>query len=163
MCEVTAVLPENYEESEAPRADSAQALFAAIFFAVWAADSFWLHWTTHYSQQVSSIIRTTLFILLTLLGGYLSWASHKQIFGVARQEAELVDYGVFRLSRHPMYLGIMMIYLGLTLSSMSVAALVVLAVIFLFYNYLASYEEAKLIENFGEKYYNYSKRVRRWL
>lgn len=157
------MLPENYEESEAPRADAAQVLFAAVFFVVWTADSFWLHWTTHCSQQVPSITRTALFILLTLLGGYLSWASHKQIFGVTRQEAELVDYGVFRFSRHPMYLGIMMIYLGFTLSSMSIAALVVLAVIFLFYNYLASYEEAKLIENFSEKYYNYRKRVRRWL
>ena len=157
------MLPERYEESEAPYADTAQALFAVFFLSVWTADSFWLRWTTHLSWQVPGVVRTTLFLLLALVGGYFSWKAHEQIFGVTRDEPELVDYGVFRLSRHPMYLGIMMIYLGLTLSSMSVAALVVLAAIFLFYNYLASYEEEKLVECFGEKYLNYMRRVRRWL
>ena len=157
------MLPGNYEESEAPRADAAQALFAFIFFTVWAADSFWLHWTTGYSHHIPDLIRTTLFILLTLLGGCLSWMAHKQIFGVVRQEAELLDYGVFQVSRHPMYLGIMMIYLGLALSSMSVAALLLLIAIFYFYNYLASYEEAKLTELFGGRYLDYMRRTRRWL
>ena len=85
------------------------------------------------------------------------------MFGVVRQEAEFVDYWVFRYGRHPMYLGIMMIYLGFTLSYLSVAALVVLTAVFFFYNYLASYEEAKLIEFFGDRYLDYGKRVRRWL
>ena len=157
------MLPENYEESEAPKADAAQALAALIFFAIWLADSFWLHWTTGYFQQVPGLTRTILFIALTLLGGYLVWMAHKQIFGVARQEAELVDCGVFRVSRHPMYLGIMIIYLGLTLSSLSVAVFSALIIIFFFYNYLASYEEAKLIEFFGDLYLDYMKKVRRWI
>ena len=157
------MLPENYRESEAPKADAAQAVLAAVFFTVWTADSFWLNLTTGYSAQVPSIVRTTLFASLTLLGCYLSWKAHKQIFGAVRREPELVDYGVFRVSRHPMYLGIMMIYLGLVLSSMSMAALLVLIAIFFFYNYLAAFEEAKLTEFFGGKYLNYMKRVRRWL
>jgi protein-S-isoprenylcysteine O-methyltransferase Ste14 len=157
------MLPEKYEESEAPYADTAQALFTVFFLPVWAVDSFWLRWTTHLSRQVPGVVRATLFMLLTLVGGYFSWKAHQQIFGVVRQEPELVDYGVFRLSRHPMYLGIMMIYLGLTLSSISLAALFVLAAIFLFYDYLASYEEAKLVECFGERYLDYMERVRRWL
>ncbi len=156
------MLPERYEESEAPHADTAQALFAVIFLTVWAADSFWLRWTTYLSRQVPGIIRATLFLVLALVGGYLSWRAHEQIFGVARDEPELVDYGVFRLSRHPMYLGIMMIYLGLSLSSLSLAALAVLAGVFLFYDYLASYEEARLVECFGDRYLDYMGRVRRW-
>jgi protein-S-isoprenylcysteine O-methyltransferase Ste14 len=157
------MLPENYKESEAPQADAIQAVLAAVFFTVWAADSFWLHWSTSYSAQVPGMVRTTLFAALTLLGCYLSWRAHRQIFGVVRREAELVDYGVFRVSRHPMYLGIMMIYLGLALSSMSAAALFVLIIVFLFYNHLAAYEERKLIEFFGERYLDYAKRIRRWL
>jgi protein-S-isoprenylcysteine O-methyltransferase Ste14 len=157
------VLPENYRESEAPYADAAQAVLAAIFFTIWAADSFWLHWTTGYSALVPSMVRTTLFIALTLFGCYFSWTAHKQIFGVNRKKPELVDYGVFQVSLHPMYLVIMMIYLGLTLSSMSVAAFLMLVVVFIFYNYLASYEEAKLAEFFGDRYIDYIKRTRRWL
>jgi protein-S-isoprenylcysteine O-methyltransferase Ste14 len=156
------VLPENYKESEAPYADAAQAISAAIFITVWATDSFWLHWTTDYSTQIPGIIRVGAFTVLALIGCYLSWTAHKQIFEVVRHEAELVDNGVFRFSRHPMYLGVMMIYLGLTLSSMSAAALLVLVAVFFLYNYLASYEEAKLTECFGEKYMDYMKRVRRW-
>ena len=157
------MLPENYEESEAPRADAAQALCAFVFFTVWAADSFWLRWTTGYAQHVPGMVRTALFVSLTVLGGYVSWMAHRLIFGVVRHEAELVDHGVFRVSRHPMYLGIMMIYLGLALSSMSAASLILLIPIFYFYNYLASYEEAKLVEFFGGRYLNYMKRVRRWV
>jgi protein-S-isoprenylcysteine O-methyltransferase Ste14 len=157
------VLPERYEESEAPHADAAQGLFALMFLMVWAVDSFWFHWTTHLSRQVPGVVRVTLFLVLALVGGYLSWRAHEQIFGVARDEPELVDYGVFRLSRHPMYLGIMMIYLGLSLSSVSLAALAVLAAVFLFYDYLASYEEARLVECFGNRYLDYMDKVRRWL
>ena len=156
------MLPERYEDSEAPHADAAQAVFAVFFLSVWAADSFWLRWTTALSRTVPGVVRAALFLLLALVGGYVSWRAHEQIFGVDRHEPELVDYGVFRFSRHPMYLGIMMIYLGLALSSMSAASLVVWAAVFLFYDFLASYEEARLVECFGEGYLDYMGRVRRW-
>jgi protein-S-isoprenylcysteine O-methyltransferase Ste14 len=157
------VLPERYEESEAPHADAAQAVFAVFFFSVWAADSFWLRWTTAFSHMVPGVVRAALLLLLALVGGYISWRAHEQIFGVDRHEPELVDYGVFRLSRHPLYLGIMMIYLGLALYSVSVAALVALAGVFLFYDYLASYEEERLVGCFGDRYLYYMGKVRRWL
>jgi len=156
------LLPENYDESEAPLADTIQAILAVAFFTVWVADSFWLNWTTNYSNYVPNVTRTAIFFSLILVGGYLSWMAHKQIFGIVRQEAELVDYGVFRLSRHPMYLGIMIIYLGLAIYTFSLASFLAVIVIFLFYNYLASYEEKKLVEYFGDEYTNYMKKTRRW-
>ena len=157
------MLPERYEDSEAPHADAAQGVFAVFFLSVWAADSFWLRWTTALSRMVPDVVRAALFLLLALVGGYISWRAHEQIFGVDRHEPELVDYGVFRLSRHPMYLGMILIYLGLALSAMSAAALVVWAAVFLFYDYLASYEEARLVECFGDRYLDYMGKVRRWL
>jgi protein-S-isoprenylcysteine O-methyltransferase Ste14 len=113
--------------------------------------------------MVPVVVGAALFLLLAVVGGYISWRAHEQIFGVDRHEPELVDHGVFRLSRHPIYLGIMLIYLGLALSSMSAASLVVLAAVFLFYDYLASYEEARLGECFGDRYLDYMGKVRRWL
>ena len=157
------MLPEDYEESEAPYADASQAVFATIFFVVWESDSFWLHVTTSYSQYIPSSIRNALFLVFTVAGGYMGWMAHEQIFGVAREEAELVDYGVYGLSRHPMYLGIMTVFLGLVVSTASVAAMVVLLGVFLFYHYLASYEEMKLVEFFGDRYVAYMARVRRWV
>jgi protein-S-isoprenylcysteine O-methyltransferase Ste14 len=157
------VLPERYEESEAPKADIFQAIVALVFFVTWGLDSFWLNLTTGYSEYLSDMIQNTLFILLMLLGGYLTWKAHKQIFETKRLEAELVDYGVFHYSRHPMYLGIMMMYLGLTISTMSIATFMLLIGIFFFYDYLAAYEETKLIEFFGDGYRQYMKKTRRWL
>ena len=156
------MLPEKYEESEAPFADAAQAVLALVFFVLWGADSFWLNLTTGI-LIVPSLIRTGAFITLLVVGGYTTWSAHKLIYGTDREEAELVDYGVFRVSRHPMYLGIMIMYLGLAISSMSMAALLMLTVIFIFYNYIAAYEERKLTEYFGDSYRDYMKRVRRWL
>jgi len=156
------MLPECYEESEAPHADALQAVVATIFFIVWVLDSFWLHVITGYSQHIPSSIRNALFLVLIVAGGYMGWRAHEQIFGVAREEAELVDYGVYGFSRHPMYLGIMTVFLWLVVSTASAVALVVLLGVFLFYNYLASYEERKLIEFFGDRYVAYMARVRRW-
>jgi protein-S-isoprenylcysteine O-methyltransferase Ste14 len=157
------LLPENYRESEAPFADTLQAIFAILFFIIWGADSFWLKRTTYLSAYVPAIIRTSLLVLLTFMGGYLTWKAHEEIFGTVRSEAELIDHGVYRLTRHPMYLGIMIIYLGLTLSSISLASLIFLVIIFRFYNYLAVYEETKLKGFFGEEYLGYMNKVRRWI
>jgi len=156
-------LPEDYEESEAPLTDTLQAIFAFVFLVIWAGDSFWLKRTTYLSAYVSATIRTSLLVLLTVLGGYLAWKAHEQIFGTVRGEAELIDFGVYRCSRHPMYLGIMIIYLGLTISSTSLISFIFLIIIFLFYNYLADYEENKLKDFFGEEYQEYMKKVPRWL
>ncbi len=156
------MLPEKYEESEAPNADMIQGIFALVFFVVWGVDSFWLEWTTGI-LIAPNLIRNALFVGLLIIGTYFTWSSHQLIFGIERDEAELVDYGVFKYSRHPMYLGIMIMYLGLALSSMSLATLSLLVPIFLFYNYIASYEEGKLAEHFGDDYRYYMKRVRRWL
>jgi protein-S-isoprenylcysteine O-methyltransferase Ste14 len=156
-------LPEDYEESEAPLADTLQAIFALVFFAIWVGDSFWLKRTTYLSAYLPVAVRASLLVLLTMVGGYFAWSAHEQIFASVREEAEFVDYGVYRRSRHPMYLGIMIIYLGLTISSISIVSFIFLIIIFIFYNYLASYEENKLNAFFGEEYNEYMKKVRRWL
>ena len=156
------MLPEKYEDSEAPKADAFQALFALIILAVWAADTFWLDLTV-YADQAPDLVRNDLFLGLFLEGIYLIWSAQKLIFGIEREEAELVEYGVFRFSRHPMYLGIMTIYLSLAVSSLSLATFLMLVIIFFFYNYLAAYEEKQLTKYFGDKYLDYMKRVRRWI
>ena len=156
------MLPEKYEDSEAPKADAFQAIFALIITVVWAADTFWLDLTV-YADMVPDLVRNSLFFGLLLGGLYLIWSAHKLIFGIEREEAELVDYGVFRFSRHPMYLGIMTIYLGLAVSSLSLATLLMLVIIFMFYNYIAAYEEKQLTKYFGDRYLEYMKRVSRWI
>jgi protein-S-isoprenylcysteine O-methyltransferase Ste14 len=75
----------------------------------------------------------------------------------------VVSTGGFRYVRHPLYLGSIMFYLGLTVSTASLFALVLLAVIFLFYDYLASYEEKLMANRFSDEYENYKKRTGKWV
>ncbi len=74
----------------------------------------------------------------------------------------IIDSGVFGYVRHPLYLGVLLIYLGFVFGSFSMLSLFTLLCIFFVYNYLANFEEKDLERMFGEEYLQYKKRVPRW-
>ncbi len=71
--------------------------------------------------------------------------------------------GGFRYIRHPLYLGCVLIYLGLTIATLSIISFVLFLVIFIFYNYIAGYEEKLLDAKIGEEYKEYKKRTGKWI
>ena len=75
----------------------------------------------------------------------------------------LVEDGVFRYSRNPAYLGIMLMLLGAFLIGINWPMLVFFVVFFILLNRQASVEERVLTEQFGESYLSYKTRTRRWL
>jgi len=56
-----------------------------------------------------------------------------------------------------------MFYIGLAVSTASLFSLVLVAVIFIFYNHIASYEEKLLEDRFNEEYRSDKKRTGKWL
>jgi protein-S-isoprenylcysteine O-methyltransferase Ste14 len=76
----------------------------------------------------------------------------------------LVTSGAFRVSRHPMYLGFVLILLGVALlmGSLTPVALVLGFALFMD-RVFVRYEERKLEATFGQAWLDYSKRVRRWV
>lgn len=76
----------------------------------------------------------------------------------------LVVSGLYRVSRNPMYLGMLILLIGWTLWLGNPASLLLLPV---FVIYLTVFqikpEEAALSEKFGSDYDAYRRRVRRWL
>lgn len=75
-----------------------------------------------------------------------------------------IDYGPFKLSRHPMYLGMLSILLGIAIFLGSLSPLVSpLAFIIIIGKIFISMEEKNLEKKFGDKYNNYKKRVRMWI
>jgi len=80
------------------------------------------------------------------------------------EPVKLVTEGPFRLSRHPTYVGMVMILFGVAIIMGSLTPFVfpvIFAVIVdLFYIRL---EEVNLERIFGEEYYKYRKKVRRWI
>lgn len=78
--------------------------------------------------------------------------------------SQLVTSGVYRWTRNPMYLGMALIYVGLSLVLDSVAALVLLTVVIaIVHRRVIAREEAYLKRAFGNEYVAYKKRVRPWI
>ena len=75
----------------------------------------------------------------------------------------LVVDGVFRYSRNPSYLGILLTGLGALLIEVNLLMLVFLLAMFAVFNLEVSREEARLAEQFGESYLSYKNTTRRWL
>lgn len=72
--------------------------------------------------------------------------------------------GVYRLSRNPMYLGLLLVYAGVALLQWQIWALVLIALPFAAVDRVyIPVEERRMMEAFGEAYIGYCGRVRRWL
>ena len=76
----------------------------------------------------------------------------------------MIEDGPFRLSRNPLYLGLLALYLALALLAPSLWALVLfpVAVVLVLWGAIRP-EERFLRERFGPAYDDYVRRVRRWL
>lgn len=76
----------------------------------------------------------------------------------------LIEEGPYRLSRNPLYVGLLALHLAIALLVASLWALVLfpLAVLLLWWGAIAP-EERFLRARFGEPYDAYTRRVRRWL
>ena len=85
---------------------------------------------------------------------------------VASQEQrpnKVVAIGAFRYVRHPLYLASILAYFGLTVFATSLFSFALLVAIWIFYDYIASYEEKLLEAKFGEEYRRYKQRTGKWL
>jgi protein-S-isoprenylcysteine O-methyltransferase Ste14 len=80
------------------------------------------------------------------------------------QATSLVTTGVYRVSRNPIYLGMLLVMLGWAVALASPGALVLSAVFVIFLNrFQIRPEEHALTAILGREYLDYLGRVRRWL
>lgn len=64
--------------------------------------------------------------------------------------------------RHPIYLSEIMLYSGLLMLNISLAAAFILVIAIFFLHYISCYEEKLLIAKFGDEYRQYMKEVPMW-
>lgn len=77
---------------------------------------------------------------------------------------QVVTSGIYRFTRNPIYLGFLLMVIGLPLNSGLYWGIVVAPFYVLLMNYLIiQHEEAYLEKKFGKAYTSYTSRVRRWL
>ena len=151
---------EKFIAEEHPEGDKYQLIMLGVFLVIWITDSFLVH-VTLVENLVPWYLRIATGVLIVVFGAYLVNESHKMV--IDSGEPKFIDWGVYSLARHPMYLGIMLFYLGLIVSTLSIASLLILVGIFLVYDMIAEYEETQIIAEIGEKYLQYRGKVHRWL
>lgn len=143
--------------------DAGQLIVAVFFAIVWLADTFYFEYTTFLNDIVPNSIRTPVGILFLILSGYLAKTTLSIVFGEVREVPAVIRKGVYNRIRHPMYLSEILLYLGLLIISMSLAAAVVWLVAIGFLYLICRYEERLLLNRFGEEYRSYIREVPMWL
>ena len=76
----------------------------------------------------------------------------------------LISSGPFKFSRNPIYLGMLIILIGIAFLMSSMSAIIIAFVFGTIINFTwIVHEEKKLQELFSEDWENYSSKVRRWI
>jgi len=139
--------------------DMGQLILLFIFLGIWISDSFVWHYSTLNREVLPEYLRIGLAGLVLILAWYLARKGMKAVFGSERSEPGVIDSGVFKWVRHPIYTGAILFYLGATLITLSIASALFWLLIIVFYILIARYEEGILTEEFGQDYLNYKKKT----
>ncbi|MCK4414484.1 MAG: DUF1295 domain-containing protein [Candidatus Eisenbacteria sp.] len=142
--------------------DAGQIVLACLFAAVWIADTFLFKYTTFLNEYVPLAARIPPGVVLLVLSGYLARTSLSIVFGEERERPGVIRKSVFGVIRHPVYLSEILLYLGLLMLSISLAAAVVWAIAIGFLHCISRYEERLLLARFGEDYEKYMRDVPMW-
>ena len=98
--------------------------------------------------------------------GWSLWLFGRHETGLLPGQATrtIIDTGPYRVSRNPLYLGLLALYLAVALLAPTVWALVLFPAAVLLVLWGAIHPEERFLhERFGASYDDYTRRVRRWL
>lgn len=148
---------------EHPYGDRGQIVLLFVFLVVWGLDSFLFQRTTMLAGAMPLAARLGLAGLVLLAAVYFVQTGHRVISDPSFKGKGLIKDGAFARLRHPLYGGSILFYLAMVISTMSLAAFVILFAIVVFYNVIAAYEEKLLLKKYGDEYRAYQRKVPRWV
>lgn len=123
-------------------------------------------WRIQFVFQVHVAVLLLVAGLVIMILGIVEFRRSRTTFNPLQPEAAstLVQTGVFRFSRNPMYLGFLGILLAWTVFLGAVAGLAILVLFVTWMNaFQIAAEERAMTKLFGADYAEYRERVRRWL
>ncbi len=119
-------------------------------------------YTSSVWQMVGGLVIFAGLLLLVWAGGLFKKADND--LRPFKDIKALVNSGIYRFTRNPMYLGLALILLGCALTTGALSTLLVVPAFMLVIQFrFIVYEERMLTELFGDEYRAYCKRVRRWV
>ncbi len=148
---------------EHPFGDMGQLILAATFLIIWTVDSFIGRWTVFLQLYVPLYISIPLGVLIAAAACYLGGEAHHIVFKQVRETPVVIEKSVYKLVRHPLYLGSLLLYLAFIAATLSLASLAFWIIVLFFYNFIAAYEEKMLEKKYSDEYQAYKGRVARWI
>jgi len=128
-----------------------------------------LAWFFPLPFAVSPIVENIGFALVVVgflfgSGAFIEFRRARTTLDPHGSVASIVTSGVYRFSRNPIYVGFLLMVIGIPLNSGTYWGVVLAPIFFLLCNRLViEREEAYLEKKFGDVYTSYKSRVRRWL
>jgi protein-S-isoprenylcysteine O-methyltransferase Ste14 len=128
-----------------------------------------LHWAFHHGEPLRLFLPWTGTVVGIAGFSLMMWSwliFKKQHLAVCLPEktSHLAKAGLYRFSRNPMYLGMVLMLLGLALYIGTLPFYLSAIGYFAILNFIfVPYEENKLENAFGSEYARYRNEVRRWL
>jgi protein-S-isoprenylcysteine O-methyltransferase Ste14 len=143
--------------------DAGQLFFFFLFGVVWVGDTFFLQYTTFLNQYIPLIIRIVVGAAFLCVSGYLASKGLSIVFGDEQKNPTVIREGVFSMVRHPIYFSEILLYCGLLIISISLAAAIVWVLTIGFLHYISRHEERLLLARFGKNYQKYMREVPMWI
>ena len=145
----------------------APVIFAGVFLAGWGLHRIW-HLPIEAGGGGTILLVSGWLLIVSGLGlgaaGISTLVKARTTFLPDRESNSLVVAGPFAISRNPIYVGMMAIYVGAALVANMAWPILLLPLVWILMRVLIiNREERYLAGKFGATYSEYHRRVRRWL
>jgi protein-S-isoprenylcysteine O-methyltransferase Ste14 len=113
--------------------------------------------------DIVSLIFIILGISISMYSIYII-LKNKTTLDPNKAPSKLIKTGIFKISRNPIYLSMIIILFGLDLYFFSIISFIDIIIFFLIINfYIIPKEEVNIGNKFGSEYIEYKKSVNRWI
>ena len=147
-----------------------KALFAAIVAVVviyaFVPDAYQYLMPIHWFERTGIKLTGIILLFVSLVWTVLAQAQMGNSWRIGidtEHRTELVRSGVFKISRNPIFVGMMVTLLGLFLIIPNVVTLIILLVGVILIGIQVRLEEEYLTRTHGDRYIEYRRNVRRWI
>jgi protein-S-isoprenylcysteine O-methyltransferase Ste14 len=110
-----------------------------------------------YTLSTLNILGLALFVVGMTIAFVAVFTLRRSYSGtlLIREDHQLITHGIYRYTRHPVYLGVIMAILGLPIFASSLYGLLIMLVLIPIFLYRIGMEERLLTEEFGDAYRDY--------
>jgi protein-S-isoprenylcysteine O-methyltransferase Ste14 len=136
-----------------------------VFAALIYFSSKWSPNIVFSGQNLISLFLITVGLIVLLIS-ISAFIKLKTTINPLKPEAasSLVTTGIFRISRNPMYLGMLLLIISLWIKTGAVLGFILVAGFIAYLNYFQIFPEEQAMKGlFSDKYKTYCQQVRRWL